>query len=107
MIRRRSSSRCSRKLIAGMESCDSPSGEMVEANSGIGGLRRHWRGGLRIWSFGERSAGDCTHGRMAGRQNLLFRLNFAVDVRELGLDLGAKFVAGALELVERLANLAS
>src|SRR5215467_4421098 len=107
MMRRRSSSRCSRKLIAGIASCDSPSGEIVEANSGIGGLRCHWRRGFRIRGFGERSAGYRAHRRVAWWKNLLFRLDFAVDVRDLGLDLGTKFVAGALELVERLANLAS
>ena len=53
MIRRRSSSRCSRKLMAGRPSCDSSPGGSSAAISGIGGL-------------GQRDSVGCRDGNLRG-----------------------------------------
>src|SRR5205085_9112456 len=117
-MRRRSSSRCSRKLMAVMGSLCSPSGGTVAAISGIGSLKR--RLGIVFESFGFRFRGgrgciDRTFGVAAAcygpfrrpyrRQNL--RTRFPIEGGDLRLDLRPEFVAGTLELVQRLANLPS
>src|SRR5579862_1875864 len=90
-----------------MVSCGSPSGGIVVANSGIGGLCGSGRRWLDSRCLNDRSSGYGADRGLGRGQNFRLRLNFAVDVCDLGIDLGAKFVAGALEFVERLADLSS
>src|ERR1700674_2098043 len=116
MIRRRSSSRCSRKLIAGIVSCGfgrDPS----ETLSGIGSLRQRRLFGAGFYTvfrtrFQGRTGGFRRQGqggyrtlrRLGWRQNLPFILR--IQLRNLRRDLGLEFVRGALDLIEHLAHLA-
>src|SRR5215469_1695901 len=112
-----SSSKCSRKLMEGMRSSSASTGSMVLVTSGIGGIlggRIYFgrsRIGLRVfWQPGVARGGYRPSGRL-WRQNrlLLFPFLLALLIFQLAdfrFDLSLELVGGALELVQRLANLA-
>src|ERR1700758_4809952 len=117
MILRRSSSRCSRKPMAPMDSFCSGSMSGTSATiSGIGGLGSSSRFGCGRRGFGgrwvgrrrrrinQRSAGNGSFRPPAGRQDLW--RGFALQVGDLGFDLRSELVRSPLELVQRLADLA-
>src|SRR6266852_9078421 len=105
MILRRSSSRWSRKLMAGMASWGCPAGGASAAISGIGGL-----GGRIQFGAGHGfglvvSGGYRAHGRLGGRQDGL-AVGFHVQLRNLRFDLRLELIGGTPELVERPPDLA-
>src|SRR5581483_2543049 len=101
MILRRSSSRCSRKLIAGMVSCASPVGGTEAAISGILGLAVQFGSNCR-W---RRSARWHRSFRGTRRRQDLLRPCIGFHIIDLGFDLGLELVAGSLELVQGLSDL--
>src|SRR5207245_7192040 len=103
MIRRRSSSRCSRKLIAGMDSSACPEGGISAATSGIGSLAGGF--GLRHGSSLARvSAGYGDFPGLQEWQNLGL-VDLVFQISDFRLDLRLELVAGSAELVEGLADL--
>src|SRR5262249_27551516 len=111
MILRRSSSRCSRKLIAGISSLVCPPAEGSSAAiSGIGSLTRQvlWSGRRQFVEFFRVAALNFALRRLSRRQNLggrRFVAGFGFQVVDFRLDLGLELVASPLELVECLAQL--
>src|SRR5215472_14064207 len=110
-MRRRSSSRCSRNPIAGISSWSDPCGETSAAISGIRRRLRHrvvFGGESRRGVFRGRvdhtASRHCATKSVRGRQNLGWRL--PLQVGDLRLDLGTKFIGSALEFVHGLADLA-
>src|SRR6516162_4567668 len=112
MMRRRSSSRCSRKPIAGRFSLSSPCEGSSPATSGIGSLsdgigrgcqlRRRVLSGRHV---DQRPAGDRGPGRLCRWKNL--RLGLPLQIGDLRLDLGPEFIRSPLQLVESLPHLPS
>src|SRR5437016_12862102 len=103
MIRRRSSSRCSRKLIAGMDSSACPEGGISAATSGIGSLAGGF--GLRHGSSLARvSAGYGDFPGLPEWPNLGL-VDLVFQVSGFSLELPLELVAGLAELVEGLADL--
>src|SRR5205807_1364038 len=96
------SSRCSRKLMAGMDSSGCPAGGAAAANSGIWSLG----GGVYFRARFVISSRDCTYGRWRRGQDGLAR-DLDIETVDLRLDLRLELVGRALEFVERLADLAA
>src|SRR5215468_10416621 len=112
MILRRSSSRCSRKPIAGIRSSSLPCEGRSAAISGIGrlgggfGLCGQLRGCGWLGGSINNSAGrNRTAHRIGRRQVLWCGGRFALEVGDLGLDLRLELVGGPLKLVQCPANL--
>src|SRR5581483_6388664 len=103
MILRRSSSRCSRKLMAVMVSCACPVGGTEAAISGILGLGVYFRIGGGRWL---RSGRHRPFGRTRRGENLV-RAGLDIHVVDLGFDLRLELVAGPFEFVEGLPDLPS
>src|SRR5207244_12859645 len=102
IILRRNSSRCSRKLMAGMDSSGWPAGGAAAANSGIGSLG----GGVYLRARFVISSCDCTYGRLRRGQDGLAR-NLDIKTVGLRLDLRLEFVRSTHEFVEGLDDLAT
>src|SRR5882672_893618 len=104
MIRLRSSSRCSRKLMAGSgSSCGSSPGGTVAAISGILRLGNRAYFGCRLG--GQSVGGNAACRRLGRGKYLAFGLN--VQLGDLRLDLGLKLVGSAFELAQGAPDLAS
>src|SRR5207245_11232245 len=103
MIRRRSSSRCSRKLIAGMDSSACPEGGISAATSGIGSLAGGF--GLRHGSSLARvSAG---YGDVPGLQDWqnFGLVDLVFQISDIRLALSAELVSDSAEHVDAAADL--
>src|ERR1700746_3992819 len=105
MILRRSSSRCSRKLMAGMDSSGWFAGGNSAAISGIGALvgRSYFRARRFPITAGKRHR---TGGWFGRRQDLL-PMVLNIQLIDLGFDLSFEFVGSALALIEGAPYLAS
>src|SRR5919108_1445769 len=104
MIRRRSSSRCSRKLIAGMESSACPEGGISAAASGIGSLA----GGLGFGHRSSRAGISAGYGAFWGLyrwQNLGLSVDFVFQIVDFRFDLRPELIASPAEFVQGLADL--
>src|SRR5580765_7248345 len=102
MILLRSSSRCSRKLIAGRASGElSPGGSSATISDILRlgqGIQRRFQ---RCPGFGLPRSRGYRAGYGLGWQNRLFLTFFEINLIDLGFDLRFKFVGGALEFSER------
>src|SRR5690242_14289907 len=101
-MRRRSSSRWSRKLME--PSSWSRAGPT--AVSGIGGLGGRVLRGIFGNYLGGGDSGDGARDGFGGRENLGVG-GFAVEVLDFGFDLRFEFVAGAAEFIEGAPDLAA
>src|SRR5262249_33346177 len=103
MILRRSSSRCSRKLMARITSSGCSAGEASAVNSGIRGLSRGIQ--LRFGSWGGITLGSNRGARLRRRwKNSLARL-FPFQLVDLVFYLCLELIGSALEFVQRFSDL--
>src|SRR5438270_12503272 len=107
MIRRRRSSRWSRKLIDGIVSLARPSGGSSAAASGILGLAVHFGCRTRhVLQFSRRMAGYYALRQPHGWQDFAPAAGvLGIQIIDFGFNLRLELVAGPLELVQRLADL--